>query len=87
MAQNQDELRLMVDGMKTHIRGMGKDMAKQLGQIGERVSPKEQMKAFDAMTPEDWVKLAEEKGVKASDDFQTEMLRRKEQSDAHRKPI
>ena len=86
MAQNQDELRLMVDGLKTHIRGMGKDMAKQLGQIGERVSPKEQMKAFDAMTPQDWVQLSQRKSPQEISKFVREMLRRKELQDANRRP-
>ena len=54
------------------------------GPIGEPVSTKEQMAAFDAMTPQDWVRLTDERGAADVVKFMREMQRRKGISDGHK---
>jgi len=87
MPEEKGELRLMVDEMVSQIRGMGKEMAKKLGPIGEPTTTKEQMAAFDAMTAEDWLKMTDERGPVETMKFMGEMLRRKKLQDANTKPI
>lgn len=86
MKPEPGELRLLVDDTKTMIRGMGKDMAKRLGSIKEPMDTKEQMLAFEAMTPQDWARMLEEQGPEKTAIFRKAMLQRKEASYA-RKPI
>ena len=86
MGKAKGELRLMVDDFKNQVRGMGKDMAESMGNIGEEVSNKDQMAAFDAMTPQDWVQLSQRKSPQEISKFVREMLRRKELQDANRQP-
>lgn len=80
-------MRLMIDEVKAQIKGLGVEMAHQVGHPGEPKSTKEQMAGFKDMKPEDWVRMVDEKGLKDTDAFRTEMLRRQAIAEAQRRPL
>lgn len=82
---DKSEYRLYVEDIKRQIKGIGKDLAMRIGPMKEPVSTKDQTAAMNAMTPQDWARLTDERGVEEATKMMKEKIRREKISDANKK--